>query len=65
MLDYIYTSNIKLLNLGGPTSSTDQLGNVTTFNPIQGAVFYNSNAKDIDELTKSAVQRIVRSINKK
>jgi len=47
-------------NLGLPSINSDGLGHKTVSNPNQGAVFYDSNSKPQAEVTKSALQKIVK-----
>jgi RHS repeat-associated protein len=56
-----FSSNIIVGNLGLPTIQQDALGKQTTIMPQQGAVLFNSSTTKQAEVTKSALQKIVKT----
>ena len=56
-----FSSNIIVGNLGLPTIQQDALGKQTTTMPQQGAVLFNSSTTKQAEVTKSALQKIVKT----
>jgi len=56
-----FSENIIVGNLGMPSIQMDTMGNKTTIMPDQGAVFFDSNATKQAEVSKSALNKIVKT----